>query len=32
MDSEIFKSRMLVLTERENTDVTDADVAMDWML
>jgi hypothetical protein len=29
MDSEIFKSRMLVLTGRENTDVTDADVAMD---
>jgi hypothetical protein len=29
MNSEMVKSGMVVLIEREKTDVTDADVAMD---
>jgi hypothetical protein len=32
MNSKIVKSEMVVLTGRENTDIVDADVAMDWML
>jgi hypothetical protein len=32
MNSEMVKSRMLVLIRREKTDVTDADVVMGWML
>jgi hypothetical protein len=32
MNSEIVKSRMVVLTGKKKTDVVDADVAMDWML
>jgi hypothetical protein len=30
MNFEIVKSGMVVLTERENTDVVDADVAVDY--
>jgi hypothetical protein len=29
MNSKIVKSEMVVLTGRENTDIADADVAMD---
>jgi hypothetical protein len=29
MNSKIVKSEMVVLTGRENTDIVDADVAMD---
>jgi hypothetical protein len=29
MNSEMVKSGMMVLTEREKTDVTDADVSVD---
>jgi hypothetical protein len=32
MNFEIVKSDMVVLSEREKADVTDADVAMSWML
>jgi hypothetical protein len=32
MNSEMVKSGMMVLTEREKIDVTDADVSVDWML
>jgi hypothetical protein len=32
MNSELFKSGMVVLTERERADVTSADVVVDWML
>jgi hypothetical protein len=32
MNSKIVKSKMVVLTERENIDVTDAAVVVDWML
>jgi hypothetical protein len=32
MNSELFKSGMVVLTGRERADVTGADVVMDWML
>jgi hypothetical protein len=32
MNYEIVKSGMLVLTGREKTDVTDADMVIDWML
>jgi hypothetical protein len=32
MNSEMVKSGIVVLTEREKDDVTDADVAMSWML
>jgi hypothetical protein len=32
MNSEMVKSGMMVLTEREKTDMTDADVFVDWML
>jgi hypothetical protein len=32
MNFEMVKSEMLVLSGREKTDVTDADVAMSWML
>jgi hypothetical protein len=32
MNSEIINSRMVVLTEREKSDVADADVVVDWIL
>jgi hypothetical protein len=32
MNSKIVKSRMVVLHRREKTDVTDANVVVDWML
>jgi hypothetical protein len=32
MNSKIVKSGMVVLTGRENADVTDADVAVGWIL
>jgi hypothetical protein len=32
MNSEMVKFRIVVLTEREKDDVTDADVAVGWML
>jgi hypothetical protein len=32
MNSEMIKFRIVVLTEREKDDVTDADVAVGWML
>jgi hypothetical protein len=32
MNSEMVKCEMVVLTEREKTDVVDADVAVGWML
>jgi hypothetical protein len=32
MNSEIVKSRMVVLTRREKVDVADADVVVNWML
>jgi hypothetical protein len=32
MNSEMVKSGMVVLIGREKTNVTDVDVAMDWML
>jgi hypothetical protein len=32
MNSEMVKSRMLVLIRREKTDVTDADVVVGWIL
>jgi hypothetical protein len=32
MNSELFKSGMVVLTGREKTDVTGADIVVDWML
>jgi hypothetical protein len=32
MNYEMVKSGMLVLTGREKTDVTDADMVIDWML
>jgi hypothetical protein len=32
MNFEIINSRMVVLTEREKTDVADADVVVDWIL
>jgi hypothetical protein len=32
MNSEIVKSEMVVLTEREKVNVTDTDVAVGWML
>jgi hypothetical protein len=32
MNSEIIKSGMVVLTEREKFDVADTDLAMTWML
>jgi hypothetical protein len=30
-NSEIVKSRIMMLSEREKTDVPDADVDVDWM-
>jgi hypothetical protein len=32
MNSEMVKSGMVVLIEREKTNVADVDVAMDWIL
>jgi hypothetical protein len=32
MNSEIVKSEMVVLTEREKVNVTDTDVTVGWML
>jgi hypothetical protein len=32
MNSEIVKSKMMVLTRREKTNVTDTDMTMRWML
>jgi hypothetical protein len=32
MNSEMVKSVMVVLTGREKTDMSDTDVAVDWML
>jgi hypothetical protein len=32
MNSKIVKSEMVVLTGREKADVTDADVAVGWIL
>jgi hypothetical protein len=32
MNSKMIKCIMVVLTERDNNGVTDADVNMDWML
>jgi hypothetical protein len=32
INSKMVKSGMVVLTEREKPDVTDADVAVDWMM
>jgi hypothetical protein len=32
MNSKMIKCIMVVFTERDNNDVTDADVNMDWML
>jgi hypothetical protein len=32
MNSEMVKSGIVVLTEREKDDVTDVDVAVGWML
>jgi hypothetical protein len=32
LNSEIVKSGMVVLTGREKTNVTDADMAVDWKL
>jgi hypothetical protein len=32
MNSEIVKSEMVVLIGREKTNVTDANVVVDWML
>jgi hypothetical protein len=32
MNSEMIKSRIVMLIGRENTDVTDADVAVSWMM
>jgi hypothetical protein len=32
MNSEIVKSKMMVLTTREKTNVTDTDMTMRWML
>jgi hypothetical protein len=31
MDSKMVKSRRVVLTQSENTDVPDADVVLGWM-
>jgi hypothetical protein len=32
MNSKMIKSKIVVLTGREKIDVTDADVAVDWIL
>jgi hypothetical protein len=32
MNYKIVKSEIMVLTRKEKTDVTDADVVMNWML
>jgi hypothetical protein len=32
MNSEMVKSEMVVLTEKENADVDDVDVIINWML
>jgi hypothetical protein len=32
MNSEMVKSGIVVLTEREKTDITEADVAVGWIL
>jgi hypothetical protein len=32
MNSEMVKSEMVVLTVRENTDVTDTDVTVSWII
>jgi hypothetical protein len=32
MNSETVKSKMVVLTSREKTNVTDTDITMRWML
>jgi hypothetical protein len=32
MNSEMVESEIVVLTGREKTDMSDADVAVDWML
>jgi hypothetical protein len=32
MNSEIVKSEMMILIEREKTDVTDADMTVNWII